>query len=146
MEDIMTNEQKGLRLAALVTILSGLALAISAWPPVSGPLRLLTDLVLWPIDQTETLAARETRLLLAIAGGVIAGWALMIWQLAGAPLVRDPGTIRGIVRQSVLTWFVIDSTASIVAGAPLNLLGNLVFVALFLVPLRAGVRTGTTAA
>lgn len=129
----MTSEQKGLRFAAGVTMVTGLALALSAVPALNIGVRLLTDLLVWPFDGAETLAAPETRLALAISGGVMAGWVLMIWQLAGEPLERAPKAVRGIIRASVLGWFVVDSAGSVAA---LNVLPNLVFLALFLLPLR----------
>lgn len=132
----MTSEQKGLRFAAGVTMVTGLALALAAIPALNMGVRLLTDLLVWPFDGAETLAAPETRLALAIGGGVMAGWGLMIWQLAGEPLERAPEAVRGIIRASVLGWFVVDSAGSVAAGAALNVLPNLVFLALFLLPLR----------
>ena len=41
-----------------------------------------------------------------------------------------------LILGSVALWFLIDSTGSLAAGAPLNILGNLVFLAMFLWPLR----------
>lgn len=134
----MTLEQKGLRLAAGVTMLTGLALALAALPALNMAVRLLADLLIWPMNGAETLAASETRLALAIGGGVMLGWGLMIWQLAGEPLERAPHAVRSIIRTSILSWFVVDSAGSIAAGAALNVLPNLVFLGLFLVPLRRG--------
>lgn len=136
----MTSEQKGLRFAAGVTAITGLALALAAVPALNLPVRVLADLLIWPLDGAETLAASETRLAFAIAGGVMAGWGLMIWQLAGEPMQRAPDATRAIIRTSILVWFLVDSLASVAAGVPLNVLGNLVFLALFLVPMH-GSRT-----
>jgi hypothetical protein len=133
---MMTSEQKGLRFAAGVTMVTGLALALSAVPALNIGVRLLTDLLVWPFDGAETLAASETRLALAIGGGVMLGWGLMTWQLAGEPLERAPEAVRGIIRASVLGWFVVDSAGSVAAGAALNVVPNLVFLALFLLPMR----------
>ena len=132
----MTSEQKGLRFAAGVTLATGLALALAALPALNLPVRLLADLLIWPLDQGQTLATSETRLVLAISGGVMVGWALMIWQLAGEPMQRAPDSIRAIIRTSLLVWFCVDSLASVAAGVPLNIVGNAVFLALFLAPMR----------
>jgi hypothetical protein len=137
----MTSEQKGIRFAAAITLIGfGMASVLSAWAPVSGPMGAVLDGVFWPMDGGQSAAAEETRLLLAILGGITFGWGLMIWHLAGAPLERMPDLIRPILRQSVLAWFVLDSTGSVLAGAPLNVLANVVFAALFLVPLSRGAR------
>ncbi len=137
----MTSEQKGLRVAAAITLIGfGLVSAISAWAPLSGPIGGVLDGVFWPLDSGQGAAAEETRLLLAILGGITLGWGLTIWQLAGAPLERTPELIRPIIRQGVLAWFVLDSIGSILAGAPLNVVANVVFAALLLVPLARGAR------
>ena len=133
----MTSEQKALRFAAGVTAITGLALALAAIPVLNLPVRLLADLLIWPLDQGQTLGTSETRLVLAIGGGVMVGWGLMIWQLAGEPMQRAPDATRAIIRTSILVWFLVDSLASVAAGVPLNVLGNVVFLALFLVPMRA---------
>lgn len=133
----MTSEQKGLRFAAGVTLITGVALALAAIPALNLPMRLLADILIWPLDQAQTLNLPETRLAFAIGGGVMVGWGLMIWQLAGEPLERAPDAVRAIIRNSVLAWFIVDSAGSIAAGAALNVLPNLAFVALFLLPMRS---------
>lgn len=132
----MTSEQKGLRFAAGITIVTGLALAATSVPALNLPVRLLADLLIWPFDGAQSLAAAETRLAFAIGGGVMLGWGLMIWQLAGEPLERAPEAVRSLIRASVLAWFAVDSLGSIASGAALNLLPNFVFLALFLLPMR----------
>lgn len=132
----MNHEQKGLRFAAGVTMLTGLSMALAAVPALNMPVRLLADLLVWPFDGAQSLAAPETRLGMAISGGVLLGWGLMIWQLAGEPLARMPEVVRAIIRVSVITWCVVDSAGSVAAGAALNVLPNLVFLGLFLIPMR----------
>lgn len=142
----MTQEQKGLRLAAFVTLIGfGLVSALSAFAPFSGPMAIVLDAVFWPLDGGQGAAASETRLLLAILGGITLGWGLMIWQLAGTPLARDPDLIRPIIRNSVLAWFVLDSTGSLLAGAPLNVAANAVVAAFFMIPLLRGARSAALA-
>lgn len=131
----MTTEQKGLRFAAGVTLLSGLALALSALLALNLPMRLLADLLVWPLDNAQTLIAAETRLNLAISGGVMVGWGAMIWQLAGAPMDAAPQAVRTIIQTSLLGWFVVDGLASVAAGAALNIVPNTLYLALFLVPI-----------
>lgn len=138
----MTSEQTGLRFAALVTCTTGLALALAAFPALNLPARLLADVLIWPLDGSQTLAAPETRLPLAIGGGVMLGWGLMIWHLAGEPMRAAPDTTRPIIRTSILAWFVVDSLASVAAGAALNVVANAAFLALFLIPMQIGARQG----
>jgi hypothetical protein len=137
----MTREQTTLRLAASVLLIGfGLVSALSAYAPLSGPMGAVLDAVFWPVDGGQGAAASETRLLMAIMGGITFGWGLMIWQLAGAPLARDPEIIRPILRNAVIGWFVVDSAGSFLAGAPLNVVANVPFAALFLIPLLTAAR------
>lgn len=142
----MTSEQKGIRAAAAITLIGfGLVSAVSAWAPLSAPMGAVLDGVFWPVDGGQGTAVEETRLLLAILGGITLGWGVTIWQLAGAPLERMPEVIRPILRQGVLGWFVLDSIGSVLAGAPLNVAANVVFAALLLVPLARGARAAVAA-
>jgi hypothetical protein len=141
----MTREQKGLRFAAAVTIAFGLWTAVSALPAFSPPFRSLANLLMWPPQAIPVEYAKEARLAFAIAGGVLAAWGALAWQLAGAPFTRMPDETRSMIRRSVLLWFVIDSTASLLAGATLNLPSNLIYLALFLVPMQLGRRTDAMA-
>ncbi|AZL57435.1 excinuclease ABC subunit A [Tabrizicola piscis] len=137
----MTREQTTLRLAASVLLIGfGLVSALSAYAPLSGPMGAVLDAVFWPVDGGQGAAASETRLLMAIMGGITFGWGLMIWQLAGAPLARDPEVIRPILRNAVIGWFVVDSAGSFLAGAPLNVVANVPFAAMFLIPLLTAAR------
>ncbi|MCX7287839.1 MAG: hypothetical protein NTW20_09845 [Rhodobacterales bacterium] len=137
----MTLEQKSLRLAAFIALIAfGPLCALSAWAPWSGPMGTVLDGVFWPVDGGQGAGASETRLLLAILGGITLGWGVMILQLSGAPLARHPDLIRPILRNGILAWVVVDSAGSLLAGAPLNEAANLVFAAMFLFPLYRGAR------
>lgn len=96
---------------------------------------MLADILIWPMDGAETGTLPEARLLYAIGGGAFVGWGWMIWRLSGKALDRAPEVTRSIIRQSVILWFTVDSTGSVLAGAPLNVLANCAFLALFLLPM-----------
>jgi hypothetical protein len=124
------------RLAAEIVMAFGLIIALGAHPATAGVPAFFADLLFWPLDGLQTGLADETRLLSAIGGGIMLGWGAMIFLLAGAPMRADPDGTRRIILISVGLWFVLDSTGSVLAGAPLNVLGNLAFLALFALPLR----------
>ena len=48
---------------------------------------------------------------------------------------------RSLILTSIGAWFVIDSAGSILAGAPVNALFNVGFLAMFAVPLWRPART-----
>ena len=130
----MTPEQKGLRLAAAITSSFGVATALAAYPPLSAPIVMLADLLIWPLNGAETGADPVARLMFAVGGGMLAAFGWVVWQLAGTPMTRDPVATRSLIRQAVLVWFCVDSTGSVLADAAANVVGNVVFLALLLGP------------
>lgn len=134
----MTHAQSiaGLKIAAAATMMFGLAFFLALLlPPVHALVYLLFDAVVWPIDAAQDLSAAESRALLAVAGGLMAGWGLMCWQVTTRVYVAQPKLGRRILGTSVLTWFVIDSTGSLLVGVPGNVLLNIGFALMFLIPL-----------
>ena len=130
-----TTQQKWLKTGAAIVIGFGLLVAVAALPTLNGPVRFLADAILWPFNGAETFARPETRLMSAIGGGVMAGWGLALWHLAGEGMARAPELARRIILASVWVWFVVDGAGSIAAGAPLNAALNLGFLAIFVLPL-----------
>lgn len=124
-----------LKLASATVIAFGLLFFLSTLPPLSAPMAFLFDLVIWPLDGGEDLAVPASQLLLAISGGVMAGWGAMLWLITTRLYPSDPKLARSLILTSVCTWFVVDSLGSVIAGAPLNVLFNIVFLELFVIPL-----------
>jgi hypothetical protein len=125
-----------LKFAALALLVApGLLLALAAAPATAGIATLVFDLIFWPVDGLQSLANPETRLLAAVCGGVMAGWGVMIWLLAAEGFRADPPLARKAIVASGIIWFVIDTAGSFAAGAPFNLIGNLVLLLAFAAPL-----------
>ncbi len=126
----------------MLVIIGGIALALGAFPPLSGAARLFADLVFWPVDGAQTIAAPETRLFAAIGGGAFVGMGLMIWLLVTQGFARglDPAFARRTIMAGILGWFVTDSLGSIAAGSPGNALLNVPLMLAFVLPL---LRTGS---
>ncbi|MGB8816753.1 MAG: hypothetical protein WCC66_02420 [Rhizobiaceae bacterium] len=121
--------------SASMIIALGALFALGAYPPTAAFADLFVDLLKWPLDGAQTVAAQEARIIAAIGGGITVGWGVMIWQIASRILPTDPALGRQLLTTSMLSWFVIDSTASWLAGVPLNVALNTALLALFLVPL-----------
>ena len=122
--------------AAACVAVVGLLIAIAAWPPLAGPVVVLADLLIWPLDGVQSLGAPETRVFMAIAGGVMVGWGVTLWKLADHLMPQDIPAVRSITMTGLYCWFAVDSIASIMAGVPLNALLNVSFVVLFLLAFR----------
>lgn len=133
-----------LKLASGIVIGFGLLGFLSIWPAFAMPIEMLLDLIFWPIDASQSLAFPESRLLLAIASGGLVGWGAMMWLIAAQLYETNPQLSRKMIMTSIILWFVIDSTGSIVSGAPINAVFNLGFVALFYLPLRHTPQSSTS--
>jgi len=133
----MPNIQRAIKAASALVIVVGAVLALAALPATSGPTALLADLIFWPLDGHPALVAPAPRLLAAISGGVMVGWGVLLWTVATRVLPVDVALGASVIRTSVITWFAVDSLASVLAGAPVNVVLNAVFLAAFLVPLAA---------
>lgn len=124
-----------LKTASAIVIGFGLVMVLGTIPATSAPLALLADLIFWPIDGQQMVSASETRLLGAIAGGILSGWGVLLWQLSTRLYPKEPALARTLILSSVGIWFIVDSLGSILAGAPLNAALNVGFLLLFFVPL-----------
>ncbi|MCY1125396.1 hypothetical protein OU426_00880 [Frigidibacter sp. RF13] len=118
----------------------GLLVAASNLPGLNGTAGLAFDLLFWPPDGAENIAPAGSRLLAAMLGGVAAGWGVCQIGLARALSRSEPGAARRAVLWGYLTWFAVDGAGSLAAGAPMNLIGNTLFLGLLLWPFlgRAG--------
>lgn len=130
-----------LKAGSAIVVGFGILTAFAAFPPTAEPTRLLADMIFWPPDGAETGAASETRLFSAITGGVLVGWGVLLWLLVTRVFPRDPETARFMILASVGTWFVVDGLGSFAAGAPINVVLNTGFLALFVLPLIRPVAT-----
>ena len=85
-----------------------------------------------------------TRLYAAIAGALTAGLGVTI-ALSARWLDRGPAAVARALGAGVLTWFVLDSGASLALGSWQNVVGNLGFLLLGL-PIAAVARSAAAPA
>jgi len=135
----MTLEQriKWLQAGSAMVVVFGIVIALGAHPSTNGIVVFLADVMIWPLDGAQTGEASEMRFLSAVSGGIMVGWGICLWMLATAGLREAPQLSRRIILLSIGTWFVLDSAGSLVAGVPLNVAGNVLFLLIFILPLRA---------
>jgi hypothetical protein len=124
-----------LKTASALVIGFGLLTALAAWPALNLPTLWLIDLMFLPFDGEQNIASPEARILCGILGGVLVGWGVLHWLIVTKLYGREPALARQMLWFSVLSWFVIDCTASIIAGAPFNAVMNVPFLLLFIIPL-----------
>lgn len=131
-----------LKFASGLVIAMGLLTATGAQPALAGVLRFIADLLFWPLDGAQTLAQPESRLLAAVGGGVMTGWGILLWLVVTRLFAREPQLARTMILAAMIGWFVVDSTGSVLAGAPLNAMLNLGFLLLFVIPLWRPAKAG----
>jgi hypothetical protein len=105
----IAHTQTWLKAAAGIVLGVGLLLAAGAWPPLAAPVVFLADLIIWPLDGLQTLAAPETRVFMAISGGVMVGWGVTLWKLADYLMPEQLAAVRSITMTGLYSWFVVDS-------------------------------------
>jgi uncharacterized membrane protein len=127
-----------LKFASAVVIGFGLLTALAAWPPLNLPTLWLVDLMFLPFDGQQNLSGLEPRILSAILGGILVGFGVLQWLVVTKLLAREPALARQMILTSMGAWFVVDCTASAIAGAPFNAVMNIPFLMLFVVPLWRG--------
>lgn len=123
--------------ASLVVIGFGLMVAAAAHPASAGLTMFFADLLIWPFDGNPADPDQITQLISAIGGGVMAGWGIILWMTVTQVMPSAPDVGRRMILISIVTWFIIDSTGSLMSGVPLNVAGNVLFLIAFVVPLRA---------
>ncbi len=130
-----TTVQPALKIASAAVMGVGVVVALAAFPPTAMVTNILSDLVFWPFDGRQAVDTQTARLLAAIGGGVMFGWGVLLWQVATHLLPKEPALAASLIRTSVIAWFVLDCACSALAGGYLNIVLNVGFLALFLVPL-----------
>lgn len=93
--------------------------------PTSGLARFTLDVVSLPYDGIQTFVDPTTRFLSAITGGVMFGWAVLIWGLSGQVYDANPEGVRRGVVAGMVGWFVLDGLGSVVSGNASNVGFNL---------------------
>lgn len=123
-----------LKLTSLFIAALGLLVALGAHSATELPAVWLADIVFWPFDGLQRLDNEPARVLAAISGGVMVGWAVMMWLVVDRLMPVDPRLARLLLICSTLSWFLVDSTGSFVSGATVNILLNSLLMAVIVLP------------
>ena len=123
-----------LKVGAAVTLGFGLLIGAAAIPALQGPVNLMVDLIYFPVDAGQSVDTVSARLFSAITGGLMVGLGVMLWVVATELCPREPALGRRLILLGIGSWYVVDSSMSIAAGAPLNVLFNTGFLLVFVLP------------
>jgi hypothetical protein len=135
---LSTAELKWLKIfraSCIFVFVTGLSPSFAVFESTEEPWRLFFDLLTWPLDGQPATFASTDRQLSAVLGGVLCGWALLLYQLARPEIFNS--NIRRQMMLSIWVWFALDSAGSVIAQLPLNVVGNLGFLLSLIIPLHA---------
>jgi hypothetical protein len=128
----MTPQQINMRRSGIGLIAVGAAFTVAVLPPLHPLAVVFLQIAYWPMHGVSAELQVPAPLLVAISGGLVAGLGAMFWAL-GTHVAPLSGEIASrVARMVTWTWFTIDSAASVLAGAPFNVVLNLFFLGLML--------------
>jgi hypothetical protein len=123
---LQCNHKSWLLVTAFVVGSFGPVFSLATASEFDGPARWTLDLLAWPIDGTQVYSDGAMRLLSALTGGFLFGWGVMILALRKYVYDVAPEPTRRVVLASLVSWFVLDSIGSVLAGAQSNVIFNIV--------------------
>ena len=120
-------------------IIFGVVFVTIAFPAFDSFAKALSHLFDWTGQTTSDPLSRSGRWFAAIMSGLSAGFgAFFVFIVAPLLSHNDNEVFRTVKRGGLLAagiWFVVDSTGSVAAGVPSNVVMNCIFLATFAVPL-----------
>lgn len=132
----MTRQQSSMRLSGGILLGIGVLFALAALPFLHPFARVFLKVAYWPIHSVPNDLAVPVPLLIGITGGLTAGLGGMHWALGTHVAPLSPDAAAKVSRIVAWTWFCTDSAASVLVGAPFNVVLNLLFLALILLSCR----------
>ena len=128
----MSDLEKAMRRNGVITAGFGVVFALAVLPPFHDVLRLFLQLAYWPMAEVPAELQVPVGVTVAISGGLTAGLGMVLWALGRHVAPIAPEAARRCTIIMGWSWFAVDSTASVLAGAPFNAVLNLIFLALIM--------------
>jgi hypothetical protein len=123
------------RILGLFSILIAVLFALAGVNDFTGANDIFFRLASTGGSGVAGLNTPEADMAMAIAGGVFGGLMAMYAFITAPGLARQDALIRRGSIIVLLTWFAIDSSASVASGNAPNAIINVVFLAIYLLPL-----------
>ncbi len=120
---------------SIFTIAFGAMFAVMDLGALGAPARLFTDIALLRMPGAAALApGREGLLMAGIMGAVMMGWGLYLYLTIETMARADASQLRRAVLGAFTLWFLFDQAASWRMGAYGNMVSNVTFYAVFVLP------------
>jgi hypothetical protein len=132
---LQQNHKSWLLVTAFVVGSFGPIFMLATTSTLDGPARWTLDLLAWPVDGAQVYTDGAMRFLSALTGGFLFGWGAMILALRQYVYDVAPEPTRRAVVTGLVSWFLLDSIGSVLAGAHSNVFFNILVLATAVGPL-----------
>lgn len=139
----MTKQQSAMRRSGIAMIVIGVLFAVAALPALHPVVKIFLQLAYWPMHSIPPDLLVPVPLLVAITGGLTAGLGGMLWSLGAYVAPVSPMVAARVTQIAAWSWFCTDSMASVLVGAPFNVVLNLSFLLLMLLSCRISVESNS---
>ena len=124
-----------IRIVGGISLITALLFALAGVNDFTGANEMFFRLASSGGNGVAGLDTPEAKLAMAIAGGVFGGVAAFYLFITAPGIEQGNEMIRKGSIYAFLTWYVIDSGASMLSGNAVNIVPNTVFLVLYLAPL-----------
>lgn len=131
---VSTLHKAWIKVAAMVVFAFAPILLLAALG-YTEPARWCFDLLSWPLDGNFSFTSPDLKLVCAIFAGILLGWTATLWCLSEWVYDLAPEQVRKTVLVGIVSWFVLDSTGSILSGHASNAVFNILFLVIAAGPL-----------
>ncbi|QJB69979.1 hypothetical protein [Parasphingorhabdus halotolerans] len=126
---------KYMRIVGIFSILVAVLFALAGVNDFTGVNDLFFRLASSGNEGVAGLNTLEAKMAMAIAGGVFGGLMAMYVFISAPGVEQGNELIRKGSIYTFLTWFIIDSGASLASGNAPNVIPNVIFLVTYLAPL-----------
>ena len=132
----MTHDKsiKSLKITIIASAGFALFMFASLFTPLREVMSFFLDLVHMPLDGAQSLSRDTEEVLTAISAGIFFGFCVLLWLVTTEVYVKDPLLGRRMILSSVIAWYLVDTTGSLIVGAWMNAILNTAFLAALIAP------------
>ncbi|MEO0930678.1 MAG: hypothetical protein AAFY14_08500, partial [Pseudomonadota bacterium] len=114
----MSELQSALRRNGLILVGIGVVFALAVIPAFHPAAWLFLQLAYWPMAEVPAALVPPAGVLVAISAGLTVGIGALMWGIGTHVAPVSAEAARRVTTLTGWSWFAVDSTASVLAGAP----------------------------
>jgi hypothetical protein len=130
---------KWLKGCSLLIVAVGVMFAVIDLPLIGKPAQLFIDFCYFRLFNAHSVPlSREALFATSLSGAITVGWGVFMHQTIEHLARSNPAALRRAVGLAFTVWFVLDQAGSWRNGGYGNMLSNIAFYAIFMLPLLVG--------